>query len=689
MSGAAGRAIPEPFEPGGIDETLGQDETKEANARERSSGRAETRLELPGYELQKPLGRGAYGEVWLAVQENTGREVAVKVFSRNKGLDWPLLKREVGKLVQVLSERRIVHLLAVGWDAEPPYYIMEYVRGGSLADRLRDHPMSVEEAVPLFREVAEALVYLHSKAILHCDLKPSNVLLDDRGQVRLADFGQARLSEEEGPPAGTLFYMAPEMTDPKARADVRSDIYSLGAMLFTMLTGKAPYAGAGSTRDLASTSTLNDRLQRYRDILAGLPQPVEHHTVAGVDKPLAAIIDRCLRRDPAERFSNVQQVLDALASRDRRRAQRPLIVLGALGPAVLLAGLFVIGAWAWKATQREADRTLTQQALDSNHEMARMVAAAVDYRLTGITSRVSKEAEKNKLVSLMTEAAEAGPGASKDLGKRLQVYMEALEEQYGGRTFFSWYVAGQDAYLWARSPFDAKVIGHVFADREWFNGEGNLPQAPPQASPRRATGLSLVYSSKAQGHPLVFSAASPIKSAGGAVLGVLAASVDVIAFNRWLSAADGSRTSNGCPSRFMTLINHRGQLLRHPCPRGGSSGGVPKFPVERKDFRDKPEVSRLLLAAMDESYEDLLRPGERYLAAAAELKENPGWYVIVQQEQKAALGPVHELTEQFDRLRWSAAAVGLVMVLALWLVLFRMIRAAPHPRAVSPAGPRP
>ena len=408
MSGAAGRAIPEPFEPGGIDETLGQDETKEASARERSSGRAEARLELPGYELQKPLGRGAYGEVWLAVQENTGREVAVKVFSRNKGLDWPLLKREVGKLVQVLSERRIVHLLAVGWDAEPPYYIMEYVRGGSLADRLRDRPMSVEEAVPLFREVAEALVYLHSKAILHCDLKPSNVLLDDRGQVRLADFGQARLSEEEGPPAGTLFYMAPEMTDTKARPDVRSDIYSLGAMLFSMLTGKAPYASSGSTRDLASTSTLNDRLQRYREILAGLPQPVEHHTVAGVDKALAAIIDRCLRRDPAERFSNVQQVLDALAARDRRRAQRPLIVLGALGPAVLLAGLFGIGAWVWTATGERAHEALTQQALGSEREMARMVAAAVDYRLTGITSRVSKEAEKDRLKDLMTEAAQAG-----------------------------------------------------------------------------------------------------------------------------------------------------------------------------------------------------------------------------------------------------------------------------------------
>ena len=116
-----------------IDETLVQSDDQKTRAASRSSG-AFVRPDLPGYEVRERLGAGAYGEVWLAIQTNTGREVAVKFFSRHKGLDWPLLKREVGKLVQVISERRVVHLLEVGWDAEPPYYVMEYL-GGRLSGR--------------------------------------------------------------------------------------------------------------------------------------------------------------------------------------------------------------------------------------------------------------------------------------------------------------------------------------------------------------------------------------------------------------------------------------------------------------------------------------------------------------------------------------------------------------------------
>ena len=190
------------------DHTVVQGESERARSKDRSAELPEP--EVPGYDVKRRLGAGSYGEVWLAIQKNTGREVAIKFFSRFKGLDWPLLKREVGKLVEVLGERRVVHLLQVGWDAEPPYYVMEYLPGGSLAERLSGRAIPVKETVDVFREVAEALVYLHGKAILHCDLKPANVLLDDHNQIRLADFGQACLSSEAGPAAGTLFYMAPE-----------------------------------------------------------------------------------------------------------------------------------------------------------------------------------------------------------------------------------------------------------------------------------------------------------------------------------------------------------------------------------------------------------------------------------------------------------------------------------------------
>ena len=246
-----------------LDQTIVQSDDQQEKSKEKSTTDAFVQPDLPGYELEDRLGAGAYGEVWRATQTNTGREVAIKFFSRHKGLDWPLLKREVGKLVQVISERRVVHLLEVGWDADPPYYVMEYLEGGSLADRLEEKPLPVNETVKMFHELAEALVYLHSKAVLHCDLKPSNVLLDSREQIRLADFGQARLSTEAGPAVGTLFYMAPEQTEPNARPDVRSDIYSLGALLYTMLTGAPPYATPETAHELASTGTTNERIERH------------------------------------------------------------------------------------------------------------------------------------------------------------------------------------------------------------------------------------------------------------------------------------------------------------------------------------------------------------------------------------------------------------------------------------------
>ena len=120
--------------------------------------------------------------------------MAIKFYAHRGGLDWSLLAREVEKLAFLFADRYVVQLLGVGWDADPPYYIMEYLERGSLADRIAAGPLPVDEAVALFREVATGLVHAHGKGVLHCDLKPANVLLDQDGRPRLADFGQSRLS---------------------------------------------------------------------------------------------------------------------------------------------------------------------------------------------------------------------------------------------------------------------------------------------------------------------------------------------------------------------------------------------------------------------------------------------------------------------------------------------------------------
>src|SRR5207247_4630588 len=135
---------------------------------------------------------------------------------------------------------------------------------GSLATRLEKGPLPVDEAVRIFRETAEALAYVHAKGILHCDIKPGNILLDVRDHVRLADFGQAQLASELAPALGTFFYMAPEQADAdRPVADTRWDVYALGAVLYAMLAGEAPHRHEELSRALRDTTALRRRLELY------------------------------------------------------------------------------------------------------------------------------------------------------------------------------------------------------------------------------------------------------------------------------------------------------------------------------------------------------------------------------------------------------------------------------------------
>ena len=284
--------------------------------------------DVPGYEPRRFLGNGAYGEVWVAIDRTTGRQVAIKFYLHRGGLDWSLLSHEVEKLVFLSADRYVVQLLDVGWESEPPYYVMEYVENGSLDERLRQHgKLPATDATALFREIAVGLMHAHGKGVLHCDLKPANILLDQDGKPRLADFGQSRLSSDQTPALGTLFYMAPEQADAKAVPDARWDVYALGAIFYTMLVSHPPHRHQESVTEIENEPLLDGRLERYRRLIESSPAPGEHRQIRGVDKRLAAIIDRCLAAEPRERFPTVQSVLDALDARARYRSLSPLMVL--------------------------------------------------------------------------------------------------------------------------------------------------------------------------------------------------------------------------------------------------------------------------------------------------------------------------------------------------------------------------
>src|SRR5437764_3537578 len=258
------------------DYTFEQTPADQQRSKELSLQRTRPPAEVPGYQTQRFLGAGAYGEVWVGLDRNTGRKVAIKFYLHRRGVDWSLLSREVEKLRFLSADRYVVQLLDVGWDAEPPYYVMEYIEHGSLDERLRRlGTFPVAYAAELFEEIAVGLAHAHGKGVVHCDLKPANILIDQDGKPRLADFGQSRLSHEQKPALGTLFYMAPEQADLQAVADVRWDVYALGAILYTLLTGAPPYRDEHAV-DKYEATDLEDRLANYRHSIRAAPTPSAH-----------------------------------------------------------------------------------------------------------------------------------------------------------------------------------------------------------------------------------------------------------------------------------------------------------------------------------------------------------------------------------------------------------------------------
>jgi serine/threonine protein kinase len=377
------------FEP-----TEKQTDAEQVRARQLSLDQDQPPTTVPGYRLHRVLGSGAYGQVWVGMDETTGREVAVKFFFHRSGVDWSLLSQEVEKLVFMSSDRYVVQLLDVGWDADPPYYVMEYLEQGSLEDHLDRHgPMPLEEAVEMATDLAIGLVHAHSKGVFHCDLKPANILLDNDDKPRLADFGQSRLSHEQTPALGTLFYMAPEQADLEAIPDGRWDVYALGALLHAMLTGKAPWRDQGTVDEIEEAANLAERLERYRAFIETQGPPSRHLQQHGLDRSLLEILDRCLAVDPDQRYANPQQVLSALRARQRARARRPLILLGIGVPLFLLIGMVVLFSHLYSHAVEEAEVAVLNRAYQNNRWVALYVANSVEHEIETFYEIVQKAVE--------------------------------------------------------------------------------------------------------------------------------------------------------------------------------------------------------------------------------------------------------------------------------------------------------
>ncbi len=692
------------------DATVPQSRTEQRQAQQMSLRRVRPPVEVPGYEPERLLGVGAYGEVWVAVERNTGRRVAIKFYAHRSGLDWALLSREVEKLAFLFADRYVVQLIGVGWDASPPYYIMEYLEQGSLADRLEKGPLPVEEAVGLFHEVAVGLLHAHGKGVLHCDLKPANILLDQDGRPRLADFGQSRLSHEQAPALGTLFYMAPEQADLQAAPDVRWDVYALGALLYCMLTGSPPYRTPEILRQLEQAPNLVERLAVYRRWIRHSPRPTAHRQTPGVDRDLADIIDRCLAVDPQKRFPNVQAVLDALQARQLRRQRRPMLVVGAAGPVLLL---LVVGFFAWQgatAALQRSEEALIQRALESNkfaaQYAARTTAAEVDRRYRAVERLLQSEQfltvfqetiQHPELAPILRRLANPDlPEAElQQLAAKLrhhpqrrnlqQVFEQAIPPDMGlGSQVNSWFLNDPLGNQIARVPEEAEVvtIGRNYSWRSYFHGGPmDMPDRrwrPPADQHIQKTQMSAAYQSEATGRWNV-AVSTPIRQKpGGQFLGVVGLTVGVGALVE-LSPK---------PNQFAVLLEeptaqHPGRILEHPLFQSRDPA-QPKIPQEFSQIVMRPED---LPTSWQRRcwYEDPLGklPGgeyyrRRWLAEMEPVKladQPTGWLLIVQESYETAIGQaLRELRQQLVGYALAAAAGVILVVGGLWSLALRMFR---------------
>ncbi|MDA7902904.1 protein kinase [Mariniblastus sp.] len=323
--------------------------------------------EVAGYRFIGFIGSGAYGEVWSAINEKTGRSVAIKFYTRGSKSGVKMLAQEVEKLAVLSNDSYVIGLLDVGWEADPPYYIMDFIESGSLEDRLKGGgTLSVNESVQLFQEIAIGMASLHDKGILHCDLKPGNVLLDQNGKPRVCDFGQSRLSSEQNSSLGTLFYMAPEQADTAAIPDASWDVYGLGALLYSMLVGHPPRYSDSSIRTIESGKNVPDRLRAYQELFHGASVPSEHRKISGVDRQLGELIDKCIAADSKHRFKNIQSVLLALRQREMIKARRPVIILGLIAPFILMTFMAAVGAVAFQNSYQDAQTAVLRKAALEN-----------------------------------------------------------------------------------------------------------------------------------------------------------------------------------------------------------------------------------------------------------------------------------------------------------------------------------
>jgi tRNA A-37 threonylcarbamoyl transferase component Bud32 len=299
------------------------------------------------YRLEAKLGSGGMSTVYLARDQTLDRAVAVKVMHREMSEQADQLERfrQEARAVAKLSHPNVVSVIDAGEDGGHPYIVFEYVEGETLKQRIaREGALEPQEAIAYAIEIARGLSVAHARNMVHRDIKPQNVLIDAEGRAKLTDFGISRQLEQDGMTAtgrvlGTTDYVAPEQAMGR-KVDPRSDVYSLGVVLYEMLVGQVPFSADSQVG--VAMKHVNEELP---DVQRRRPE---------VSAAVALVVERATAKDPDQRYQHVGEMIDDLetaleveAARAGSTTGEATTVLGAVPPPKRkLSGR---ARWSWAA----------------------------------------------------------------------------------------------------------------------------------------------------------------------------------------------------------------------------------------------------------------------------------------------------------------------------------------------------
>src|SRR5436190_8837908 len=475
----------------------GSAENVEANAdaphRKKAARAAEMLGELGDYELLEEVGRGGQGVVFRARQKSLNRTVALKVISLGQWASKAHLKRfrREAEAAASLDHSGIVPIYEVGERDGSCYFSMKFIEGGQIDEVGRRTSISLRKAAELIAKVARTVYYAHEHGILHRDIKPGNILLDQEGEPHLTDFGLARLVETESTVTrtmevlGTPSYMAAEQAvGNNAAISSATDVYGLGAVLYQLLTGQPPFAG-GTTYE--TIKLLLDTEPRQPRLLN--PK---------IDRDLSTICLKCLEKDPKRRYPSalalaedlerwvkhepIQARRTGIFTRGRKWVRRKPAVAALIASLVALAA--AIGWNVWKgalisppsALATNGIAVLPFENLSGNPDNAYLAEGIQDEILTllakvadlKVISRTSTQRYQNKPRNLAEIAKQLGvanilEGSVQKAADQVRVNVQLINAQ-------------TDSHLWAET-YDRKLTDIFSAESEIAKGIAESLQA--------------------------------------------------------------------------------------------------------------------------------------------------------------------------------------------------------------------